>query len=116
MYWLKDVSRKLVFFFKLDPYIGLFPYDCLFFQEVELTKVFSIIWGFQFWLIEALLSLLGINVRSWTWVQENNYTITRWGKPGSAEYSESLGVSAVNEPNMSQRHATAKKLMWPSTA
>lgn len=86
----------------LDPYIGLFPHDCLFFQEVELNKIFSIIRGFQFWLIEALLSLLGINVRSETWDQKNNYTITRWGKPGWEESSESSGVSVVNKPNMSQ--------------
>lgn len=114
--WPQDVPGKWIFFFLLAPYVGFLPYDCLFFQEVELSKIFSIIQGFQFWLIEALLSLLGINVRSWTWVQENNCTITRWGKPGSAESSESLGVSVVNRPNMSQRHgATAKKLMWPST-
>lgn len=108
VYWPQDVPRKLISPPHPDPYIGLFPHDCLFFQEVELRKIFSIIWGFQFWLIEALLSLLGINVRSETWVQENNCTITRWGKPGSAESSESLGVSVVNKPNMSQPYgATA---------
>lgn len=31
------------FFFELDPYIGLPPYDCIFFQEVKLSKIFSII-------------------------------------------------------------------------
>lgn len=115
MDWPQDICGKLTFLL-LDPYIGLFPYGCLFFQEAELRKIFSIIWGFQFWLIEALLSLSGINVRSWTWVQENNCTITRWEKPGVVESLESLGVTLVNEPDMSQHYrATAKKLMWSST-
>lgn len=35
-------SCFFVLFFLLDPYIGLPPYDCLFFQ-VELRKIFSII-------------------------------------------------------------------------
>lgn len=96
---------------------GLFSCDSLCFQEADLSKIFSITQGFHFWLIEALLSLLRINVRSWTWVQENNCINTRWGKPGSAKASESLGVSVVSEPSVTQQHgATAKILRWPSAA
>jgi hypothetical protein len=88
---------------------GLFSCDSLCLQEADLSKIFSITQGLHLWLIEALLSLLRINARSWTWVQENNCTNTRWGKPGSAKASESLRVSVVNEPSMTQqRGATAK--------